>query len=255
MISGCLGALLISVLIVHTLSNTVDFRVNNFNNIFRDIVMENKKNFNNTFPDVLKFCSLRIVGGTRVSIKEIPYQVVIRKSSISGNYWTAFCGGSLVTLKHVLTAAHCFMKLRSQSSLNKIVVVAGTSLSSASTMYMSSYEQFRRILRYYQHINFTLIYIKHDIGVVEVIRSFYAASNVKPIRIHSPELNLKLNNGLQCLVSGYGYVEDNKRSPFLRMVCVPIISHDNCKRMFDEKYLHPSTVCAGAFQKDSCTVW
>lgn len=43
----------------------------------------------------------RIVGGSPVDISQVNWQVAVLNY---GSYW---CGGSLITLDYVLTAAHC----------------------------------------------------------------------------------------------------------------------------------------------------
>lgn len=45
----------------------------------------------------------RIVGGRIINISQAPYQVSIRDSA---GY--TFCGGSIISTRHILTAAHCF---------------------------------------------------------------------------------------------------------------------------------------------------
>ena len=52
----------------------------------------------------------RIVGGQQVSISQYPWQaaVVFSPSKVGGNaHERQFCGGSLVTSRIVITAAHC----------------------------------------------------------------------------------------------------------------------------------------------------
>uniref|UniRef100_A0A1B0D2Y2 Peptidase S1 domain-containing protein n=1 Tax=Phlebotomus papatasi TaxID=29031 RepID=A0A1B0D2Y2_PHLPP len=45
--------------------------------------------------------NLRIVGGSEVSIEDVPYQVSVTDS---GEH---FCGGSVIGRKHIVTAGHC----------------------------------------------------------------------------------------------------------------------------------------------------
>lgn len=49
----------------------------------------------------------RIIGGEDTTIKRWPWQVMLIKL-LPGGSQLQHCGGTLVTTKHVLTAAHCF---------------------------------------------------------------------------------------------------------------------------------------------------
>lgn len=45
----------------------------------------------------------KIVGGRSVSIKKVPYQITITGRDEK----RPFCGGSIISTTHILTAAHC----------------------------------------------------------------------------------------------------------------------------------------------------
>ena len=62
----------------------------------------------------------RIVGGQEVSPYSIPWQVAIVGP---GNY-RPLCGGTLISSKHVLSAAHCFDKTQ-RGYINKFEVIVG----------------------------------------------------------------------------------------------------------------------------------
>jgi secreted trypsin-like serine protease len=51
--------------------------------------------------------SARIVNGDPIAISQAPWQVALVRSSVADNYNAQFCGGSLVSATHVVTAAHC----------------------------------------------------------------------------------------------------------------------------------------------------
>ena len=51
----------------------------------------------------------RIIGGEEVIGNEFPWQVALVKKGL----YKPFCGGSLISDKHVLTAAHCTVDLTS----------------------------------------------------------------------------------------------------------------------------------------------
>ena len=51
--------------------------------------------------------SARIVNGDPIGISQAPWQVALVRSDNPDNYKAQFCGGSLVSATHVVTAAHC----------------------------------------------------------------------------------------------------------------------------------------------------
>ncbi|CAF4951057.1 unnamed protein product [Pieris macdunnoughi] len=64
---------------------------------------------NAAYKSFLDICPLKILGGVEADITQIPYQVALRQQNWYGVSWSSFCGGSLITLRYVLTAAHCFI--------------------------------------------------------------------------------------------------------------------------------------------------
>lgn len=49
----------------------------------------------------------KIVGGSKIDIREVPYQVSIRlRLPYSGNPFH-ICGGAIISSRSILTAAHC----------------------------------------------------------------------------------------------------------------------------------------------------
>ncbi|XP_064292197.1 serine protease 1-like [Plodia interpunctella] len=220
---------------------------------FNDIVEENREKYgSNTYQGIIsEICALRIVGGVTVKIEAIPFQVSLREKSFGHLYWTSFCGGALLTARYVLSAAHCFKGRRNR--IHSLRVIAGSTNANANVLYMITYEQSRGMFDYYQHASYSAVNIENDIGIVEVIEDFIITDKVKPIRLHTPDLGLPLGGGLQCVVSGFGRVENNVESPYLRIVCVPLMAQHLCKAIFHARYIHDTTICAGAHNKDSCT--
>lgn len=69
----------------------------------------------------------RIFGGDSVLIEDYSYQASLR--GLFGNH---ICGGSIISDKHILTAAHCINE-RMVPPFNSVYVVTGTSYTKRTT--------------------------------------------------------------------------------------------------------------------------
>jgi secreted trypsin-like serine protease len=95
-----------------------------------------------------------IIGGIDVDINEFPYQASIRVRGLH------ICGGTIISMKHILTAAHCVSTISPPYSHLKIVT--GTS----SLNYGGEYHNIRRI-DIYPEYNDNDSYV-NDISIVTV---------------------------------------------------------------------------------------
>ncbi|KAF7990680.1 hypothetical protein HCN44_000485 [Aphidius gifuensis] len=64
----------------------------------------------------------KIVGGVNSQPGSVPYIVSLTVSKTNQH----ICGGSLISLRHVLTAAHCFADVNDVESLRKIIIRTGS---------------------------------------------------------------------------------------------------------------------------------
>lgn len=182
----------------------------------------------------------RIVGGYVEDIKNIPYQVSIQW----GN--SHFCGGSLITPNTVLSAAHCFGKSYSASSLSLYSVKYGSNTTNSSLK--------ANIESVIVHPSYNTTTLDYDLSLIILKSSVNLSDTVKTINISES------NNyvwGSLAAVSGWGYEQENATtiSPLLRKVVVPLVSPQNCSTYYkDAINITNHMICAGYPEglKDSC---
>ncbi|KAK9307031.1 hypothetical protein QLX08_002483 [Tetragonisca angustula] len=174
----------------------------------------------------------QIVGGTQVDIRDHPHQLSLRTSS-------HICGGSIISSKWAVTAAHC---VGSSASLYSIRV--GSTNKDQGTSY--------RVKRIIRHPSYNSRTIDFDVALLEIDGTISFGPSVRAISLASRELsaNTLVN------VTGWGALrEGGSVSPNLMGVSVPIVSKSTCAQVYQSmNTITDRMICAGytAGGKDSC---
>lgn len=130
-----------------------------------------------------------IVGGRDARPGKFPYIVSIRDySSMEHN-----CGGSIISDKHILTAAHCLQKDRSIAA--NIFAVVGAMRRDGDGIPM-------KIANIYSHMNFSKKPLRNDIGMLYTAEKIQFTVDIKPIAL--PKFDIPRNGAFPVLLSGFG---------------------------------------------------
>ncbi|CAF1245382.1 unnamed protein product [Rotaria sordida] len=97
----------------------------------------------------------KIVGGESASSQTWGWAASLRYTS-SGSH---FCGGSIITNLHILTAAHCTIQL--SSSPASVLVYVGS-------IYLSERVQIRSVSKIYIHPNYSSVNFINDISIIKL---------------------------------------------------------------------------------------
>ncbi|RAL06823.1 serine protease [Aspergillus homomorphus CBS 101889] len=179
-----------------------------------------------------------IVGGSKVSIEDYPYQIAL----LYGGYRN--CGGSIISRNHVVTAAHCVSSARA-SELN---IRANSSLcdSGGTVVNISSITI---------HPNYYAPRLDNDIAILTLAESLTYGPGIQPVGLPEPGSNL-ISNGREAVVSCWGSIsEGGASSPKLRAVNVSVVSMEECRADYRGLgHITDSMFCAGAIDsgKSAC---
>ncbi|XP_071351875.1 transmembrane protease serine 4a isoform X2 [Trachinotus anak] len=153
----------------------------------------------------------RIVGGTDAVIEDWPWQVSLQQ----GGQHT--CGGTLVSPRWVVTAAHCFSG--SKKELSRWRVVSGrTYMGTIGGSYVD---------RIIVNGDYNPSRNDYDIALMRLSRPITVGDSRRPVCL--PPKAFGLAAGATMAVTGWGYLEENgKVSPSLQKANVPLIDQAVC---------------------------
>lgn len=176
----------------------------------------------------------RIVGGTVVTPNSIPFQVgLLMRINILA---TGLCGGSIISTRAILTAAHCPENTQStQVVLGAHNINVNEATQQRQTVQPSGY----RIHAQYNRQN-----LNNDIAIL--ILPSPATLNAHVVLATLPT-GAQLTNtwaGSQATASGWGRISDGSSatSATLRSVTVPVVTNAVCTATFGGIVIH-STLC------------
>ncbi|KAJ8668475.1 hypothetical protein QAD02_010138 [Eretmocerus hayati] len=204
---------------------------------------------------------LRIFGGSETSDGEIPWMVALIYDSPTG--LRQECGGSLITDRHVLTAAHCISSLNKPEEWTLIFVRIG---SRNIGFNQDCSRQNERpwvpkqkcapeyvdipIAKKIVHEDYEILIPRNDIAILVLSKSVTFTDTVRPICLpDSPRVSQKLTT------AGWGRTETQAKSQALLKVEIPLANKQRCDAVYEKKgwRLISTQICAGGEPgKDSC---
>ncbi|XP_053674738.1 trypsin 5G1-like [Anopheles nili] len=177
----------------------------------------------------------KIVGGFEIDISQAPFQVSLR---VRGH----ICGGSIISKRWILTAAHC-----ASPKEGPYEVRVGSSTSKSGGQLFS-------IKKVIQHPKYNSGTFKNDFALLELEIDLEFSENVAPIDL--PNQNEPVKEGTMLQVSGWGTTQNpNESNTVLRAVNVPAVDQQECNRSYGNRNkIHDEMLCAGYLEggKDSC---
>ncbi|XP_011505735.1 PREDICTED: transmembrane protease serine 11B-like protein [Ceratosolen solmsi marchali] len=180
--------------------------------------------------------SVKIIGGTVADIREFPYMASFRYPN-----GVLFCAGTIISNRHILTAAHCF---EFSNTFDEMKICTGTSelKNCSGTLHKPKHIEI--------HPEFTgemseTSKVHHDLAVVTVNKciKFNEVQN----KINLPTIDVL--PGANAVFSGWGKTSYPMfdLSAELRKASTKILSNSECSNI-QEFSVHAEQICA--YEKD-----
>ncbi|CAK9301381.1 unnamed protein product [Gordionus sp. m RMFG-2023] len=179
----------------------------------------------------------RIFGGTVSLAGAWPWQTSIR--------WRGehICGGFLISDRHVVSAAHCFLRV----NIHELTVHLGT-LNKNGT---DKTEQIRRVVKLFRHLYFNKIKrFDSDVALLHLNEPVVFNEYISPICLPK----IKPTKDLFCQVTGYGTTKGAGKEYVLNEIAVPIIPNYECNQPdWLNDRVTENMLCAGGELVDACS--
>ncbi|NWS87415.1 ACRO protein, partial [Toxostoma redivivum] len=179
----------------------------------------------------------RVVGGKSAEAGTWPWLVSIQDTSVSGT--GHLCGGSLISVQWVLTAAHCFAESRNLSAMR--LLIGATQLTEPGPE-----AEVRLIKRLLIHQEYSSADQSNDIALLELNEPVQCSPYIQTVCV--PNGTLSVEQLDTCYVAGWGATTARSQtsSDVLQEAKVHLISVQICNS--SEWYngdIHTHNLCAG----------
>ena len=162
----------------------------------------------------------RIKGGSEAGQHQYPWMIRL----VAGGY----CGGTLISKQHVLTAAHCVVsggKIRPLSIFSVDLGEHDYSNTSATRVSISE------IIPYPKYMNDDDGVSYYDIAVLKLSSPVTFSRNIAPVCL--PAHTMGNHAGKDAVVTGWGWFgEDTGGSPVLKQANVTILTNKDCNEAY-----------------------
>ncbi|XP_063700033.1 trypsin 5G1-like [Culicoides brevitarsis] len=182
----------------------------------------------------------RIVGGFPITINDAPYQVSISAETNNGQH---FCGGSIISRRWILTAAHCTINFEA----SELKIRIGSSFHATGGKQVA-------VKKYVNHPLYLSESFDYDYALIELKEDIELSDKVQIIAL--VEKDVEVQTGTPCMVSGWGLTKNELESrDKLRAVVVPIVDRKVCEMEY-QSLVTDRMICAGVPEggKNSCSM-
>ncbi|XP_065582966.1 transmembrane protease serine 11B-like protein isoform X2 [Artemia franciscana] len=184
--------------------------------------------------------SERVYKGVTAQRGEFPWQALLQRG------YTIFCGGSLITDRFVVTAAHCIITSDRESIVPSLSVRFG---ERSYNEYPWNLRQVVKAKKIHLHHSYDQQDLTNDIALIELEKPVLLSQGVYPVCLPSPG---KIHSEVNGIVSGFGKINSQKRTSFLNWADVVIWANRRCGKSWGSETPITQVCARGNRGQDTC---
>ncbi|GIY95979.1 clotting factor B [Caerostris extrusa] len=167
-----------------------------------------------------------VIGGHNAEAHSWPWMVSIHVSK-NGARSRYICGGSLITNRHILTAAHCFdTRNRFSVKVGSNTITTGPSLAS---------KEFIDVLNFRIHEDYVPRIHYHDIALLTLVKSVSYSEHVSSICLPTPDDVQAVQSYANVTLIGWGHTSyGGSGSDILQEIQLQVAPLSSCRRSYEE---------------------
>ncbi|CAH0595236.1 unnamed protein product [Chrysodeixis includens] len=186
-----------------------------------------------------------VVNGTPTLEGQWPWQIALYQTQTVDNKY--ICGGTLVSHRHVITAAHCVTRKGSRRVVNKNTLTVFLGKHNLRTSVAGV--QIRFVENIIVHPEYNATTFSRDLAILELREPVTYSDHVQPACLW-PENEIDLKNviGKNGSVVGWGFDDTGVATEELSLVEMPVVDQETCIRSYSDffvRFTSEYTFCAG----------
>uniref|UniRef100_UPI003AB0973E chymotrypsin A-like n=1 Tax=Centroberyx gerrardi TaxID=166262 RepID=UPI003AB0973E len=177
------------------------------------------------------------VSGEEAEPHSWPWQV-----SLQDHTGLHLCGGSLLSGSWAVTAAHCSVR-----TSHRVILGEHSRSSTGEDV------QVLKIGKVFKHPRYNGYTINNDILLIKLASPAKTGVRVSPVCV--AETGDNFPGGMKCVTSGWGLTRHNAPASAarLRQAVLPLLTNEQCRRLFWGNKITDQMICAGGSGASSCT--
>ncbi|XP_055547588.1 uncharacterized protein LOC129731533 [Wyeomyia smithii] len=183
--------------------------------------------------------SARIIGGVAAKAGEIPWHVAIFHDD---QYQ---CGGSIISQRSILTAAHCLTKENSNETLQLDMLKVYIGIVDMGQVEDYFYHAVSSVVI---HRDYNAAQHTTDIGIVKLKKDIIFNSFIKPVCLYGNTTDISAFYSRYGKVAGWGFNRNGVVSNVLNYLDMPVVSQKKCSQtnvQYNTVLAHGESFCAG----------